>query len=168
MKDTIARHRLAKRPYILSQSGAVISHTGTTNETEIKRFTVPGGVMGANGILDLDLVISATANANSKMLRVYLVAVAAAPTFGSTAELIGILTPGADATAKGQLLIANANSLTAQKAMVNAAALTSGNDMFTRNLNTANPFDVVISADLDVGTDTLRLEILSATVRPGA
>lgn len=46
------------------------SVTGTTDETELYSFVIPGGTLGANGTLRVEGLAAFTNNANDKKLRV--------------------------------------------------------------------------------------------------
>ena len=46
------------------------THTGTTAETTVKTYTVPGGSLGANGYLHWEVLFSWPSSANSKTFRV--------------------------------------------------------------------------------------------------
>lgn len=59
----------ANSPIILAQSGVASSVTGTTTETTLATITIPGGMMGQNGMLRLTTLWTLTNNANSKTLR---------------------------------------------------------------------------------------------------
>lgn len=46
-----------------------VSVTGNTNETELYGATIPGGTMGANGVLKITLTFSFTGSTNNKTLK---------------------------------------------------------------------------------------------------
>lgn len=67
-----SRNGSATTQYVLSQSAVSSSVTGTTTETTLATVTIPGGSMGPNGALRIDVSASWTANTNLKTLNIKL------------------------------------------------------------------------------------------------
>ena len=55
--------------HVLGASGVASSHTGDTAETTLASFTLPGGAMGANGVLRVTTLWSYSNSASNKTLR---------------------------------------------------------------------------------------------------
>lgn len=55
--------------YTLAQSGIAVPHTGTVAETTLYSTTIPGGLMGPNGVLRVISLWTITNNANNKICR---------------------------------------------------------------------------------------------------
>lgn len=55
---------------VVGASAVAASHTGNTSETPLATVTLPGGAMGANGILRITCLWSMSATTNTKTLRV--------------------------------------------------------------------------------------------------
>lgn len=59
-------------PLVLAQSGTAVPLTGSTSETTLATVTIPGGLMGPNGSIEVDVSVSFTANTNLKTLNIKL------------------------------------------------------------------------------------------------
>jgi hypothetical protein len=66
------RWRAFKLPQVIYSTGARVAVTGTTSATVLRSVTIPGGVMGPNGRLEVKMLTGQTNNSNSKTLRVRL------------------------------------------------------------------------------------------------
>jgi hypothetical protein len=80
--------------------------TNTTAETQVASLTLPGGVMGLNGILRLCPMFSQTNSANTKTLRIKL---------GAATVITQAFGGAGSASAYGILTIRNLNSQSSQK-----------------------------------------------------
>lgn len=57
-------------PFILVSDPVIASHTGDTNETTIKTYTIPANSLGPNGYLKFEFVgFAGASNANAKTIR---------------------------------------------------------------------------------------------------
>lgn len=65
-------HPGSAAPYVLAHSAvpATVTGTGVLVEADLAAVTIPGGVMGANGFIEIDSTWSYTNSSNSKQLRV--------------------------------------------------------------------------------------------------
>lgn len=54
---------------LLAASAVALSHTGDTAETDLAAITIPGGSMGANGLIRINSLWTFTNSVNNKILR---------------------------------------------------------------------------------------------------
>lgn len=141
---------------ILAQSGAPSSVTGTATETTLASITIPGGMLGANGMLKITPVFSATNNVNTKTMRVRFA--------GNS-----LVAQGAASFASAQLMaqIRNRNSLSSQGTFnaLNGFG-TSASSFSASAVDTSVDQVVTITGTLAVTTDTLTLEGYTVEVLP--
>jgi hypothetical protein len=152
-------------PYVLAQSYAAVSHTGSTAEVALATISIPAGAMGANGSIEVDTVFSYTNNANLKTLRVRFGGVS------GTEYLVNNVTT--TVSARDSRLIANRNSASSQVGGYSVGILSggwggNGNAAITSAVNTANAVDLVISGQLASAGDTVTLEGYTVTLRARA
>ena len=57
---------------LIYSTNTTVSVTSTSSETELGSVTIPGGLMSANGILEISSLWSVTNNANTKTIRIKL------------------------------------------------------------------------------------------------
>ncbi|MGE3607995.1 MAG: hypothetical protein AB7I27_00305 [Bacteriovoracaceae bacterium] len=57
---------------VIASTNTSSSVTGTTSETELGSFVIPGGLMSSNGILEVSSFWAVTNSANSKVIRIKL------------------------------------------------------------------------------------------------
>lgn len=89
----------------LYANGTRISNTGSTTENTVLTFTIPGGKMGPNGYLDIDVLFSHTSNTNYKSFNVYINGTKVG--FGSSNALAG-------AGSRHRFRVSNRNSVSSQ------------------------------------------------------
>lgn len=150
----------AKVPYIIEQSGATSGLTGTINETQMRAITIP--VLGANDRIVVHAFFSMTNDASTKTPRFRY------PLIGGTDYAFGSTFTNV-ATGNVFTMFFNANSTSAQKGY---AATTSFNGSSsaafdTSTADTSVPTSLVISGQLNDGTDTLTLEGYYVLLYPG-
>lgn len=137
----------------VSSSGAAVAVTGTTTETSAKSTTVPGGSLGANGVLMITCNCSHTNNANVKTIRVK---------YGGTTFLS---IPAANqARTHLRATIQNLNATNSQIGGTNAGnASTFGQStsaQVTGSVDTTADQTVEVTAELATGTDTVTVHNL--------
>lgn len=134
---------------VVAQSGAPVPLTGSTVETTLATITIPGGLMGPNGSVEIIPLFSHTNNANLKTIRVK---------FGGTAY--AALAASTTTNTQSLVRITNANSVSAQKGFGNPLAGfgTTAGVLVTSAVDTNAAVTVLITGQLAVGTDTLTLE----------
>ena len=131
--------------------------TNTTAETQVASFTLPGGVMGLNGILRLCPMFSQTNSANTKTLRIKLgAATAITQAFGGAGS----------ASAYGILTVRNLNSQSSQKS-TQGGSLGVGTTSSAIGTSTADTSaDITVSLTVQMGAlaETVTLEHLFVEV----
>lgn len=135
---------------LLANDQTTLAVTGTTSEVQTFTLTIPAGMMGANGVLEIVPFFTYTNSANNKTLRVR---------FGGTGGTVfsTVTTSTSDNNIK-YLWIRNANSVSSQKGpsagSVNGFG-TGTSAGISSAVNTANAVDLVISATLSLSTETV-------------
>lgn len=150
-------------PIVIAQSGTAVPLTGTTTETTLATITIPGGMMGLNGSIEVDVSASFTANTNLKTLNVKL---------GGTQ--IGIFSrSGATETgARTNLVVSNRGSQSSQ-VLSQPASTSVLFGVFTTTYPATLSKDMsqdqalTITGTLANSADTITLERYSVKVLPG-
>lgn len=150
----------------LAQSGAAISLTGAATEQVMATYTLPGGLMSANGQLEIIHFWTVTNSANNKTVRVKHSAVGG----GISGDTYYSNTQTAISTLQAITCIRSANSTTAQKGWgigstgsSGIGAIASTLRSFTRGLQ--NDSDIVLTAGLANTSETITLESYSIVYR---
>ena len=141
-------------PGVLAQSGASTSVTGTVSKTALATITIPGGMLGANGIIRIIPLFSYTNSANNKTLSTEL---------NGTAVVSAVVTTTAD----DQFIIIYraANSTTAQKYYVGGTGIGPiASAIGTAAINTANDVILTISGTLANTGETITLEAYTVEI----
>ena len=131
--------------------------TNTTTETQVASFTLPGGVMGLNGILRLCPMLSHTNSANTKTLRVKLgAATAITQAFGGSGS----------ASAYGILTVRNLNSQSSQKSTQGGSfgVGTTSSAIGTSTADTSADITVSLTVQMGALAETVTLEHLFVEV----
>lgn len=137
---------------ILSRSGAEASVTGTTAETILATITIPGGTMGDDGALRIELMVSYSNNANLKRVKVKFGGVL----FGQPADF------STTGMWMGVVRIQNRSAAVQRGPGATAGIATTGQGTtgaisgFT--VNTSVDQDIVITGQVDNAADTFKLE----------
>jgi hypothetical protein len=141
-----------------------MSHTGNTDETALATVSIPAGAMGLNGGLLIYSTWTTTNSGNNKTPRVRLGGIAGTAFVGPTITTT--------ATFSDIRRIRNRNSASAQVASTGAATgLSTGTTtvaVTTGTVNTAVAQDLVFSAQLANGTETITLENYEVWLLPAA
>lgn len=134
---------------VLAASAMAVSLTGSTAKTTLATVTVPGGAMGANGVLRITSLWSHTNSANNKTPRIE---------FGGTQYYGAALTT--TATSRMYHTIANRNAENSQvggtTSEFNWGSTTGA--LTTSSQDTSADKDLVFSGQLANGGDTIALE----------
>lgn len=135
---------------IVATSAVALPHPGTiTTEYTFVSVDIPAGMLGLNGILEVDAVFSYSNNANTKTMRfrhgggAFFSTTATATSSASFLKKIqnrGVANSQVGEAASGQQTGTNANA------------------PFTATVDTAVTTAVIITGQLAVGTDTMTLE----------
>jgi hypothetical protein len=131
--------------------------TNTTAETQVASFTLPGGVMGMNGILRLCPMFSQTNSANTKTLRIKLgAATAITQAFGGAGS----------ASAYGILTVRNLNSQSSQKSTQGGSlgVGTTSSAIGTSAADTSADITVSLTVQMGALAETVTLEHLFVEV----
>ena len=131
--------------------------TNTTAETQVASFTLPGGVMGMNGVLRLWPMLSQTNSANGKTLRIKLgAATAITQAFGGAGS----------ASAYGILTIRNLNSQSSQKSTQGGilGVGTTSSAIGTSAADTSADITVSLTVQMGALAETVTLEHLFVEV----
>ena len=129
-------------------SAVAVSHTGDTLETTLATVTIPGGLLLANSVIEIQALWKIAGGLDEGVLRLY---------FGDTRYLdYGYPV----ATALTNTTIYCNNSITAQKGMPAGAGGIAelGSPPLTSAVNTANPVDVTFKGRVLNAGDSVTLE----------
>ena len=149
-----------KASYVFYKNGAAFPDvTGTTAETSIVAMTIPGGTLGANGVVRIRVLSTHTNNTNAKTLRVY---------FGGVLVLGPTMTT--TATFRDEHEIFNRNSVSSQVfygsgSQAGGFGSTSG-ALLTGTVNTASDVTVEVTGQLGNAADSIILQSLIVEVAP--
>lgn len=140
---------------VLAASAVAASVTGTTTETPLATITLPGGAMGANGVLRITSLWSYTNSANTKNLRLRL--------GGSGISGTTLMNSGVTTTAVNMLqrTIQNRNAQNAQVAGASVFGNSFGayaNLPVTASEDTSVDQPIVLSGQLANTGETVTLE----------
>lgn len=151
----------------LAQSGVTVSLTGTTSETVLATYTLPGGLMSANGQIEIIHFWNVPSTASNKQIRVRHSSLGGGIAgdmyyyYNAATTIIGL---------QGITCIRSANSTTAQKGWgigttgpSGIGAIASTLRSFARGLQ--NDSDIVLTAQLADTSETVTLEAYSIVYR---
>lgn len=150
----------------LAQSGATVSLTGTTSETVLATYTFPGGLMSANGQIEIIHFWNVPSTANNKQIRVRHSSVGGGIAgdiyyYNAVTTIIGL---------QGITCIRANNSVSAQKGWgigstgaSGIGTIASALRSFTRGLQSDS--DIVLTAQLADTSETVTLEGYSIVYR---
>jgi len=137
---------------LLAQTGVRVDLTGTTTTTTLASVTVPGGLMSANGILEVHSFWSYPNNANNKTIYVKYSGTGGTSFLGRT-ETTTVIN-------QSITLIRNTNSTSAQigsnGGLAGGVGVGTGATI-TNTVNTASDSTISIMGALGVSTDTISL-----------
>lgn len=145
----------------LWHSSVPVDLTGSTAETTLRSVTIPGGMLGVDGVLRVTALWSYTGSVNAKTLRVRL-----AGTLLASADNVAT---AANVSGSGQWLITNRNSETSQVANPGFSAglvYASSQAIPTAAVDTRVDQVLTITGQLASAGELLRLERLLVEVLP--
>jgi hypothetical protein len=135
------------------KSAVAVALTGTTVETVLATFNIPGGLLGANGEIEIEGDFTETNNANSKTVQVRLGGL------GGTSIFFGSSTGVAGRSFRGTVGLRNSAAVQRARFLwatdVGSPVSIAG---IAAAVNLQNDVAIVITGTLAVGTDTLTLE----------
>lgn len=142
-------------PVITRASGAAIANVnpGNTTENILATVSIPAGAMGPNGFIEVVSLWSHTNSANIKTPRVRLGGIAG----------FAFINPSISTSASSQLycILRNRNSVASQVAHAPSTTTMFGSTssaVVTGAIDTSAAQDLVFTAQLALGTETLGLE----------
>jgi len=150
------RQAVSSWPTMLAHSAVAVTCPNDTNENVLATITIPAGAMGANGLLDILLKVSATNDASTKTIRGRLGGIGGTVIFGQATVSF--------ATAEARFTVENRNSESSQIGGRSGSASGVGgsaNAFQTAAIDTSAETTLVLTAQLGDGTDTLTLESYS-------
>lgn len=150
----------ATRTIALAAPGA--SLTGTTAETTLATITIPAGVMGPNGQVEVEVLFTVTGSTNAKTPRVK---------FGGTAFYAPAITAAATLSVSGLVRISNKASVSSQigfSAAANAGFGGGTTASVTAAVNTASTITLLITGQLASSGETMVLESYAVRSTYGA
>ena len=150
---------------VLAQSGTAVSITGDTAAHLLATYTMPGGTMGANGMLEIKSLWSATNNADTKTPTIYL---STAATCGSgTVYYNNSYTSAASFTLDKMIFAANAtNAQVGGPSGTTTSWGISGGAVITSAIDTTATTYINICGALGASGDTMTLLGYSITYAP--
>lgn len=137
---------------LVSQSNVKVDYTGSTGAVVMATITIPGGLMSANGILEVLTSWQYTNSANSKTIAIRFSGTGGTAFF-SRAETT-------TASHQVNLLIRNANSISSQIGMNGGATGSFGTStgaIATSSVNTGSDTTISISGNLALSSETISL-----------
>ena len=143
-------------PYIFAQSAVAVASTAVTTEEIYKTITIPGGAVGPNGSIEINVSWSCTNGANNKTFNVRVGGAAGALLYQDTKTTINYTS-----TLK---FLHNINVQNSQKSNApgfnwsNGGSGNATNVNFTSAVDTSVNWDIVISGQKAVAGDSLTLE----------
>lgn len=139
---------------LIGQSAVASSITGTTSETTLASITIPGGIMGSNGVVRVTAHYSTTNNANAKNLFVR---------FGGSVAFVNTAATSVTYVVRNE--IRNRNALNSQVSnQISSGATTLAAAILS--INTAVDQILTITGQLANTGDTITLEGYSVEVLP--
>jgi len=134
----------------LAVSGANVANTGDTNENTVATVTVPAGIMGANGAVEVIPLWDFTNNSNTKTMKVKF--------GGSVVYSIATTTT---TSCQMQYIVRNANSASSQVAQASSGSSGMGavaSSLLTGAIDTSAAVNITLTAQCNTaGTDTINL-----------
>lgn len=138
--------------------------TGTTDETAIATITIPGNVLGPNGVIKVNVLATWTKSTNLKTVRVRY------PGLGGESYYAPQISASTSGTTNGRtVLIRNRNDTSSQIGEARAAAV-GGNqtDPVTSSADTTQDTELVISGQLASADDQITIESYIVQILYGA
>jgi hypothetical protein len=151
--DIDAAYVPASSWHIIDASAVSVSAGANTSENTLATITIPGGSLGANGMLRITTMWSYTNNANAKTPRIR---------FGGTSGTQYLsFAATTSASTQTQQIIRNVNATNSQKGWISGSPIcftSSASSPVTSAVDTTASQDIVITGQKAVSGDTLTLE----------
>lgn len=134
----------------LAVSGAAVPNTGNTTENTVATVTIPAGIMGANGVIEVVPLWDFTNNSNTKTMKVK---------FGG--GLVYSIATTTTTSCQMQYIVRNANSASAQIAQASSGSTGMGSvasALLTGAVDTSAATTITLTAQCNTsGSDTITL-----------
>lgn len=144
---SVGWRRTSSSPQVIEQNWTdVTAPANDTNENTLFTMTIPGGVMGANGVLMLRTKFDYTNSANTKTFRARLDGTLLCSFSTTTTGAVGIMWD-----------ICNRNSESAQVGTNGAGGGSAGGSTNTATIDTSAATTLTITAQKATGTETITL-----------
>jgi hypothetical protein len=154
---TLASGTLSAGAIVIGQSAVAQSVTGTTTETTLATITIPAGLMGANGRIEIETLWSFTNSANNKIMRTK---------FGGTSY--SAVTATTRASFRTSAFVANRNATNSQVGGQNGGIGTElgpygtgTGSPTTTAIDTTSAVNITLTAQLANTGETITLEAYS-------
>lgn len=143
---------------------ANLANPGHTNETVLATIPIAANNLGPHGIIRVTAFLSMTGSTNAKTMRIRLGGLAGSEFWALVINTASILTN----VVKYDIFNREAtNSQIGQPAATNSGTGNQTTGFVTRAVDTTVAQDLVITAQLATGTETLRLEAYSVDILAG-
>lgn len=140
---------------VLAKGATQNAHTGNTLEKVLATIPVPAGLMGETGALRVTVLGSfGENNANEKRFRIRF----GASNAGISGTQLGTVNGASNLSMRGQVQIQNRSTSSQISFPVVSGFTVSTSAVETSAINTSNASEIVITGQLGVGTDAIRLE----------
>jgi hypothetical protein len=151
--------------YVAAQSAVAVSVSAVTTEEALATVTIPGGAVGPNGAVFVEVFVTCINNANAKYVRTRIGGIAGTihkETSMATYAYSSTITP-----------VYNAGSASSQKGVgsafnVQSYVSTGSSTPATSSVDTSVAWDIVITGQKAVSGDTLTLQGYRVTISYGA
>ena len=134
----------------LAASGAAVANTGNTTENTVATVTIPAGIMGANGVIEVIPLWDFSNNSNTKTMKVK---------FGG--GLVYSIATTTTTSCQMMYIVRNANSASAQIAQASSGSTGMGSvasALLTGAINTSAATTITLTAQCNTsGSDTITL-----------
>lgn len=144
---------------IVSQSGTNVNLTGTVSETTMATATIPGGLIGSTGVLEILPTFNHPSSANNKTWRIKIGGISGTAYYDNTYTTTRSAMP---------MLAIRSTSTTAQKGASSAVAAglgTSASAIITSAIDTTVDFTIVVTGQLASSGETMSLKGFSIVYR---
>jgi hypothetical protein len=147
---------------LLGASAVAAPHTGNTNETALATVTIPAGAMGTSGGLHIYATWTYTNSVNNKMPRIRLGGIGGTVLSGQTLTTTSLFNDFRRVRNRGVANSQVASNGASGSVPFGAAAIS----LPALSVDTSVTFDLVFSAQLALGSETMTLESYEVWLAP--
>lgn len=142
---------------IVARVSSQTSHTGDTNETTLKTFTVPANTIGINGHLRITILVGGSGTNDTKTIRMK---------FGGTTFMTAV-SVSANISGRFVIDIYNRGAANSQVGAVVSNGFSS-TAIVTAAIDTTLAKDIVITGQLANGSDAVSVEAYTVEINPAS